>query len=265
MDYKTETLAHWRRIDAMAARRFGEGPLAEEASLAVLDGLREGDWRRLRAFDGRSSFATYLLALTARLLEDFARRRFGRVRPPRWVENLGGLWRQLFEALCLQRLSLAEAVATVGQRQAEAREAEIESAAHELLARIVDCGRHQGLEVPLDEEEAGEGAAAEAPTAGLEARQRRELLAAVSALVLGREEEPAEAAGRRFADLRLALTAEERLLLKLCYQDGLAVAEAGQLLDLNRFQAHGRLRRLLARLRAEFARAGLEQELRLQL
>ena len=47
------------------------------------------------------------------------------------------------------------------------------------------------------------------------------------------------------------------MLLKLCYQEGLGVTEAGRMLGLTRFQAHGRMRRLLERLKAEFSRTGL--------
>ena len=62
--------------------------------------------------------------------------------------------------------------------------------------------------------------------------------------------------------LRLELSAEERLLLQLCYQDNLSVTRAGELLGLNRHQVHGRLRRLLARLRQALEQAGLAAELR---
>ncbi len=55
---------------------------------------------------------------------------------------------------------------------------------------------------------------------------------------------------------------EEKLLLKLCYQDGLGVTEAGAMLGMSRFQVHGRMRRLLARLQEEFARCGLAEVLR---
>ncbi len=43
----------------------GDGPAGEAAYLRVLDALKADDWRRLRAFDGRASLATFL-ALVAR-------------------------------------------------------------------------------------------------------------------------------------------------------------------------------------------------------
>jgi DNA-directed RNA polymerase specialized sigma24 family protein len=63
----------------------------------------------------------------------------------------------------------------------------------------------------------------------------------------------------------ISLEPRERLLLKLCFREGVAVAEAGRMLGWNRHQVHGRLRRLLERLRRDFTDAGLDQELRLLL
>ena len=65
--------------------------------------------------------------------------------------------------------------------------------------------------------------------------------------------------------LEISLSPDERLLLKLCYQDGLTVAKAGEMLGMSRFQAHGKKRRLMARLKEELERTGLDQELRLLL
>ena len=69
----------------------------------------------------------------------------------------------------------------------------------------------------------------------------------------------------RMSAAGLRLESRERLLLQLCYRDGVAVTEAGRMLGWNRFQTHGRLRRLLERLRQDLHRVGLDQELRLLL
>lgn len=118
----------------MAARRFGQGVVAEEAALAVIDGLRADNWRRMRGYNEQAVLTTFIRVLTARLLEDFARKRFGRSRPPLWVKTFGGIWSILFTALCLERLPVSEAVEIVLQRQTAAGRKEIESAAYNLLA-----------------------------------------------------------------------------------------------------------------------------------
>ena len=114
--WQQQALAHWDMINRMAGRRFQQAVLAEEAALFVMDGLARDDWQRLQAFTGRATLATYVGALTLRLLEDFARIRFGRVKPPLWIQRLGGIWLTLFRLLCLERFSPDEAVAIIGNR-----------------------------------------------------------------------------------------------------------------------------------------------------
>ena len=260
-DWKKKTLAHWHRINSMAVRRFGESTLAEEAALAVMDGLAADDWRRVKSFGGKSSFSTFVMTLTARLLEDFARKRFGRVRPPLWVKTLGGIWEKLFAALCLERLRPAEAVDVVLQRHFSAVKKEIEEAAFQLLAKIPGCGKAQGLEVVYEEgmvesrDFGFEGSA-------FEEAEKRQLFSTVCQIVLGVENREVPASfQKKYSRLKIILNSEEKLLLKLCFQEDLTVTEAGAMMGLTRFQAHGRMRRLMQRLKAEFERVGLNREL----
>jgi RNA polymerase sigma factor (sigma-70 family) len=266
-DLKEKILGHWETIDSMAVCRFGEGALAEEAALTVIDGLKADNWRRLRAYNGKAKFVTFVRALTARLLEDFARKRFGRVRPPLWVKTFGGIWAQLFRILCLERLPVSEAVEVVLQGKAASQRTEIESAAYELLARIPDCGKHQGLEVAYEEENvSGEDYGKPIFDSSVEERQKKELFEAIFQLILGAQEFGAsDGLLKKINKLEISLSPDEKLLLKLCYQDGLTVTKAGEMLGMSRYQAHGKKRRLMARLKEEFERTGLAQELRLLL
>ena len=262
--WQEQALAHWETINRLAGRRFPQAELAEEAALYVMEGLARDDWQRLRAFDGRSTLATYIAALTLRLLEDFARVRFGRIRPPLWVRRLGGIWLTLFRLLCLERFSPGEAVALIGNRQpGQARAAE--EAAYRLLGEIPNCGAHRGEQVELDEEIALPDAEGDcsAQEHRLEQEERQHLFTVLGRLLF--DDNAGEADPRlleRVASAGIRLEPKERLLLKLCYRDGVAVAEAGRMLGWNRHQVHGRLRRLLERLRQDLAEAGLDDELR---
>jgi RNA polymerase sigma factor (sigma-70 family) len=264
VDWKERTLAHWDKINALTVRRFGRGLLAEEAALAVINGLEADNWQRVRAFQGQAAFPSFLLAISARLVEDFARKRYGRVRPPLWVQAFGGIWHKLFQALCLERLSVNDAVEVVYQRQVAAEKMTIETAAYELLARIPDCGMARGLEVAFEEEEPttnkGGGTG---PADMIETREQKELFRAIFQLVLGQEQGAVgEELLKKYRMVKMHLGPEEKLLLRLCYQDGLGVSEAGEMLGMTRFQVHGRMRRLLQRLHAEFQRCGLAEVLR---
>lgn len=262
MDYKDQVFAELATINRLAARRFTNPAVAEEATLFVIDGLAADDWKRLRGFAGQSSFTTYLASLSYRLLEDFSRRRFGRKRPPLWIRLLGGIHALLFRFLCLDRLQVPEAVEFVAQRQRLPDRMMIEAAAWAILEKVGDCRSHQAMEVAIDE---ANPPMSDQDSAGerLEAEDRANFLQALFAGVFERDDDGRlvrTCAG--LIDLPVELSAEERLLLKMCYQDNLSVTMAGEALGLNRHQVHGRLRRLLARLAEGFRKAGIAEELR---
>ncbi len=265
VDWKKKTLEQWEQINRAAIRRFGDNSFAEEAALAVMESLEINDWQRVRGYSGKGSFSSYVMTLTVRLLEDFSRIRFGRIRPPLWVKTMGGIWSKLFIALCLERLKVSEAVEVVFQRQFTAEKKEIEDAAYTLLGRIPDCGVNRGYEVEYDEtchEKASSGAFQQGDK--VEEDERRRMLKFLFQTILDREEkEDSEETVKKLRELKVHLQPQEKMLLKLCFQDGLGVAAAGRLLGQTRYQAHGRMRRIMSRIRKEFERTGLDRELRL--
>ncbi len=259
--WKEKALAHWELINRLAVRRFGSTPLAEEAALFVMDSLAADSWQRLQAHTGKGSFKSFLASLSWRLLEDFSRKRFGRMRPPLWIKKLGGIWPLLFSLLCLQRLSLAEAVESASCRYPVREKEGIEDAALTLLGHLPQCGKQQGLELPYKESE-GVGQPGSYPEQLVEKEERESLFTVLFGKLLG-EDHGCELS-QAFASVLtegIELNPEERLLLKLLYQDNAGVTRAGKLLGLNRDQINGRLRRLLGRLRKDFQRMGLEKEL----
>ncbi|WP_448874279.1 hypothetical protein [Desulfobulbus propionicus] len=259
---------HWPMINRMAGCRFPREELAEEAALFVMDKLAEEDWRRLRAFTGQSTLTTYIGALSLRLLEDFARIRFGRVKPPSWVQRLGGIWETLFRLLCLERYTPAEAMEILATRQACSASV-AEQAAFHLLGKIPHCGSHRGEQVELTEDLAAGEAHDEGtqPERQWEREEREQCLTALGSIVFDDHGDIVHTT--RLLDMVLkadiSLEPRDRLLLKLCFRDGVAVAQAGRMLGWNRHQVHGRLRRLLQRLRRDLADAGLDRELQLLL
>ncbi|MDD2465336.1 MAG: hypothetical protein PHI97_15170 [Desulfobulbus sp.] len=265
--WQQQALSHWPLINRLAGHRFPQGELAEEAALFVMDKLAENDWQRMRAFGGQSSLATYLGSVTLRLLEDFARLRFGRIKAPLWVRRLGGLWKTLFRLLCLERFSPTEAVEILATRQACAAKV-AENAAYQLLAEIPNCGSYRGeeTELPDDLPAEGEKHSGSHPEQVLEKEERKQCLQALANVIFA-EDTPDHKSRimEKMLAVKINLEPRERLLLKLCFRDGVAVAEAGRMLGWNRHQAHGRLRRLLQRLRRDFSAGGLGQELELLL
>src|SRR4029077_17415039 len=80
----TEFIRVHHRLLLYVARSGKPGTRNDDATMdayaAILDRLREDDFRRLRAFaaDGRSTFVTWLVVVARRLCVDFARSRYGR-------------------------------------------------------------------------------------------------------------------------------------------------------------------------------------------
>ena len=259
--WRENGLAHWEQINRLAVRRFGATSLAEEAALFVMDSLAADSWRRLKEHTGKGSLKSYISSLSWRLMEDFSRKRFGRVRPPLWIKKLGGKWPMLFALLCLQRLSLAEAVESLFSRFPAWEKEEIDEAALTILTRIPHCGKQQGLEQRYEGDEGGADAGG-SPERLLEKDEQQHLFTAIFGHLVGIEGDCLMPESFTTV-LRegVELLPEERLLLRLLYQDNVGVRQAGKLLDLNRDQVNGRLRRLLARLRNTFQEMGLESEL----
>ncbi len=58
------------------------------------------------------------------------------------------------------------------------------------------------------------------------------------------------------------LSGQEKVLLKLCYQDGIAVSKAGAMVGLTPSQTHGKMRRLLERIRTILTESGVASSLK---
>jgi RNA polymerase sigma factor (sigma-70 family) len=96
--------AHTRLLLGVARAFGGDRDEAMERYSYILEKLREGDFRRLRAFhaDGRARFSTWLTVAARRLCLDHHRTRYGRRRPernPEEAEPLRAIRRRLADSL----------------------------------------------------------------------------------------------------------------------------------------------------------------------
>ena len=150
--FKRWVVEHWELVDRLALRRFVGEPLSQEAALFVMDRLEKDDWELLRCYRGNARLQSYFSSVVYNLLEDFARRKFGRVRPPLWLKKLGGIWLLLYRLLCLERFSIAEAAHLAADRYQHLDRDQIELMADRILGEIPTCGKTQYQEVSLDEQ-----------------------------------------------------------------------------------------------------------------
>jgi DNA-directed RNA polymerase specialized sigma24 family protein len=278
--WRMRVFEQWDLINRLAGRRFPDAATAEEASLFVLDALKTDEWRRVRSYQGRSRFTTFLTVTVNRLLEDFSRSKFGRFRVPKWVSRQGPIWEQVFRLLCGERLSVDEVVEAACAAEPEGRSREtVVQCAQIILAEVPDCGSRKAEAVAVDPAtlDAQIGRPESLPQLSPEdlvaAVERTRLISGLGAVLIpdeapGDDARPVdETAVLLFNSLKnkIKLDVEEKLMLKAVYQDGLSVVAAGRLLGWSTDESHRRLRRTLRRIRQAFEEAGLSEEIRLLL
>ncbi len=249
-------------LDRMAAKRFVQPALAEEAVTAMIEALSENDWQRLLGFSGKSQPSTFAYSVAGRAMEDFARRRFGRPRPPAWLQELGHAWVRLWHMLCLER-QWPEAIKNRLAR--DFQDGLIDQAIRTIKQKIPRCGEpgfsecctsELGLEQLPDDR-------GETLTASLRQAQRSLALALLGQL-LGQPEaadaacpsNPEEALDT--IDTLLSLDESDRLLLSLSYEDGLSSRKIAEILGTSAATVQRRLQAIRAELQSALQQLGID-------
>jgi RNA polymerase sigma factor (sigma-70 family) len=208
---------------------------AEELRSWALFRLVEGDYQVLARWEGRSAFATYLTVVLVNLMRDYRIRLWGKRRPSAAARRQG-CEAVLFERIWLQGgLPLEQAIERISRESGSAlSRGELERLADELPRRIER--RRVSDEVLYDLAHDGrvESRVEDGELARTAACLRQALLPAFQ-----------------------ALPAEDRQLLKLHYQDGLALAAISRLQGRPQRQLYSARDRCLKRLRQAIEAAGL--------
>lgn len=249
-------------LDRMAAKRFVQPALAEEAVTAMIEALSENQWQRLRSFSGKSQPSTFAYSVAGRAMEDFARRRFGRPRPPAWLQELGHAWVRLWHMLCLER-QWPEAIKN--RLAKDFQDGLIDQAIRTIKQKIPRCGEpgfsecctsELGLEQLPDDQ-------GETLSASLRQAQRNQALTLLGQL-LGQPEaadascpsNPEEALDT--LDTLLSLDEDDRLLLSLSYEDGLSSRKIADILGTSAATVQRRLQAIRAELQGALQQLGID-------
>jgi RNA polymerase sigma factor (sigma-70 family) len=221
-----------------ACRRRGAGMDEEDFASIVKLKLIEDDYAVIRKFSGRSSFRTYLTIVIQRFLLDQRVREWGRWRPSTEAKRLGGLAVTLERLLHRDGLTFEEACVLMAASAERPSRSALETLAGQLPSRryrLVHAREPKEHDATLD------ASAVERP-----AFQRdRERIADRAVRVLE------EAISR--------LEAEERLILRLRYQEELTTVEVARNLGTTRRQLQKRIRHLLDALRGALEARGLDR------
>lgn len=97
------------KIETVCKRHFYAENDRNECYIFVLDSLRADNFKRLRAFKGKSKLSTYLYSLVNSLAIDFRRKRYGRRRIPSAVVKLGKWAEAVYRLVCWQKFSVDDA------------------------------------------------------------------------------------------------------------------------------------------------------------
>jgi len=228
-DFLTRNLPQVERVIGWVGRR--RGLLAdelEEFRSRVLVRLVENDYDVLRKFRGLSSVQTFLVTVIQRLLLDYIAQERGRWRPSAAALKRGALAVELEKLMVRGRRTFEEAFAALSARHGEPLDRD------ELfrLAAELPLRRATTL-VPL---ELVENLAAQGQSAEKELGRIRHV----------------EQSARLSAALRDALAvlpAEDRLLIRLRYVEGLTVAQLARSFGGNQVALYRRFEKIQERLR----------------
>ena len=218
-----EFLSGYSSVMVHVIRRCGVAhDRADDCFLDICEALSDGGFRRLRSFrpDGPASFKTWLMAVVANLCIDWIRREHGRVRSFRSVSRLPELDRQVYRCIFERRMSRTQCLHALLPRfpgLTESRVAEINARLFQLLTPqqrwqlTVRTPTLAPVTYPVSPEDDGPAWQLAQPGPGPdelaeESQQQRRLRQALA-----------------------ALPAEQRLLLRLRYEQNLSLAEVARL------------------------------------
>ena len=197
--------------------------------------LIDNDYAIIRKFQGRSSLKTYLTTVLQNLFRDYRIGKWGKWRPSAKARRLGEVAVQLETLLSRDGFSLHEAVGILTTNlQVGSSAEELEAMAAELPPRT--SRRMEGEETLV--KTGANGHVEEKVIDG----ERAETAARTEALL---------------AEALEAVPAEDRLMLKMRYQDGFTIASIADALGLKPRPLYRRFEQSLATLRRELEHQGL--------
>ena len=233
----TANLPLIERAVAFACRRYRLDPNdAEEFAAIVNLKLVENDYAILRAYEARSSFATFISVVVQRMALDYRIHAWGKWHTTAEAKRLGPLAIDLEKLLHRDGRTLDEAVVILG--------ATYDGVTRESLAAL--AGRLP-VRVPRMREVAiGEAAELRAQTSEVDERvfehDRRLISQRLSELM------------SRIID---ALPEDEQLILHLRFEGGMPVSQIARALQLDQKLLYRRLERRMRDIRAELERSGI--------
>lgn len=224
------TARHDVVVDAVrfvAARHHLTRDMADELRGRVMLHLTTNDYAALRAWRRECSLHTYLVTVITRVFLDYRNQEWGKAKPPALAKRLGDVALTLWRLTHRKRLTFDEAVQTL---HAEHGVTETRDELWDIYVRLPAASGRYFVDV-------SELAQVEQP--GAEA----------DALVRAAEQETlASRVERALGQALTGLEAEDRLVLKLFFSNGMTRAQIARVLQLDQQRLYPRFLHLMSRL-----------------
>ncbi len=250
------------RLDekALSGEQSRNMEMAEEARSFVCEKLAEDDYRRLRNYDPARGAKpeTYFNALVKRLLSKFFEETKGRYKPPKWLLRQDNfLLTLIHKHLCWEKMpehDVTEYLRTsaFGNRNPSF----IREAIQIIQDKYPDCGESAPPEI-----ENADPADSVTPETQLIRKEKQKI---IRAILLGPDDDASPSVFPVIRTIQENIrqqfnpTKEQRLFLRMIYQDGIGIADTGKKLGWTKYKAQGQIKSLRKKLR-QIAGSDLER------
>lgn len=238
MDYKLFLVQHLTLVDKVvrfvARRHHLTATDTEDFASVVRLKLVERDFAILRKFQQRSAFSTYLTVVVERLCLDFCIAKWGKWRPSAAARRLGSVAILLEQLIVREGITFDEAVGTLQTNHGVSATRE---ELHGLLLQLpVRAGRHATNRLTDDVRD-------QSTETGFD-HEAEDLVAHVNLAL---------------SDALLALSREDREILRLRFGQGLSISQCARVLSLPSKPLYRRIGHIIHVLRAELKQRGVDE------
>ncbi len=234
------------RIEAVCKRHFADENEQSESFVFIIDSLKAGNFRRLRAYKGQSQLTTYIYSLVNTLIVDYRRKIYGRRRIPAGVAKLGKWAEAVYRLVCWQKFSFDDAYDFLQVEDL------FKGPYEQYLKAIVPIREAPCRENPsfqyLDKE-----------TTGASENPRNPDANPLEALIDKLDHERRGKALKIIRATTTALAQEDQLLIRLVYASEQPVSSVAKMTGLSASSARRRLKRLLNQYREQLLAEGIRE------
>lgn len=234
------------KIEAVCRRHFSNENDQNESYVFIIDSLQADDFKRLRAYKGKSKLTTYLYSLINSLIIDFRRKKYGRRRIPAEVAKLGRWAEAAYRLVCWQKFTFDDAYDILRS------EGLFEGSYEQYLEEIVPIQKAPCRENPsfqsINETNCNSLQEADGSSSN-----------PLELLICKLDHERRIKALNVIRETTAVLSQEDQLLVKLVYGSEQPVKVAANIIGVSLSSARRRLKRLLSQYRERLLAEGIRE------